>query len=119
VTSSPALEILDRAGDILEKPTASTASLWPKAAAVLARQALEQGLRERLSVHVPGIERANVRVQLLCLLSFMEDSLVAQEVSLTWWALSRACHHHSYELAPTASELATLIDAVGRFVRSA
>jgi hypothetical protein len=40
-------------------------------------------------------------------------------VNLAWWALSRACHHGSYELPPTATELEGLIDVVGRFVRTA
>jgi len=40
-------------------------------------------------------------------------------VNLAWWALSRACHHGSYELPPTAPELESLIDVVRRFVATA
>ena len=32
-----------------------------------------------------------------------------------WGALSRACHHHPYELAPTAGELSGWIEAVEAF----
>ena len=35
----------------------------------------------------------------------------------TWGALSRACHHHPYELAPTAAELARWIEVVEEFGR--
>ena len=109
-------EILDRAGDLLKQPTAATAGLWPRASAVLARQALERGLIEALSEKVPGIQRANVRAQLLCLQTYFEDPQVAHDVNLAWWGLSRACHHLSYELAPTATELEALIDVVDRFL---
>jgi hypothetical protein len=33
----------------------------------------------------------------------------------TWGALSRACHHHPYELSPTAGELVTWIEMVEEF----
>ena len=115
----PSTEILERATDLLNHPTAETAGLWPRATAVLARQALEVGLHEALSARIPGIQRAPVRVQLLCLQSYLEDTEIAHEVNLAWWALSRACHHLSYELPPTAPELVGLIDVVGRFVRTA
>jgi hypothetical protein len=113
------LEILERASDLLNRPTAETAGLWPRATAVLARQALERGLTESLSSLVPGIERASVRAQLLCLQTYLEDTQTAHEVNLAWWALSKACHHLSYELAPTAHELEALIGVVNRFLRSA
>ena len=109
--------ILERAHELLNFPTAETVGLWPRATAVLARQALEVRLHEALSEKLPGIERAPVRVQLLCLQSYFEDSQTAHEVNLAWWALSRACHHLSYELPPTAVELEGWIDVVGRFVR--
>lgn len=32
-------------------------------------------------------------------------------------ALSDACHHHAYELAPTAAELGRRLDAVDRLVK--
>lgn len=115
----PSAEILERATGLLNHPTAETAGLWPRATAVLARQALEVGLHEALSARIPGIQRAPVRVQLLCLQSYLEDTETAHEVNLAWWALSRACHHLSYELPPTAPELEGLIDVVGRFVRTA
>jgi hypothetical protein len=112
-------EILERATDLLNHPTAETAGLWPRATAVLARQALEVGLHEALSAKILGIRNAPVRVQLLCLQSYLEDTKTAHEVNLAWWALSRACHHLSYELPPTAPELEGLIDVVRRFVRTA
>ena len=110
-------EILERATGLLNHPTAETAGLWPRATAVLARQALEVGLHEALSEKILGIQNAPVRVQLLCLQSYLEDTETAHEVNLAWWALSQACHHLSYELPPTALELEALIDVVRRFVR--
>jgi hypothetical protein len=112
-------EILELATALLHHPTAETAGLWPRATAVLARQALEVGLHEALSEKILGIQTAPVRVQLLCLQSYLEDTETAHEVNLAWWALSQACHHLSYELPPTAPELEALIDVVRRFVRTA
>jgi hypothetical protein len=111
-------ELLYRAIDLLERPSADTVGLWPRATAVLARQALERGLTDVLSAKVGGIQRASVRAQLLCLRIFLEDTATADEVNLAWWALTRACHHHSYELPPTAAELRALIDTVDRFVEA-
>jgi hypothetical protein len=117
--SEPATrELLYRAIDLLERPTSETVGLWPRATAVLARQALERGLTEVLSAKVEGIKRAPVRAQLLCLRIFLEDTATADEVNLAWWALSRACHHLSYELPPTAVELRALIDVVDRFLEA-
>ena len=114
----PSAEILERAIGLLHHPTAETAGLWPRATAVLTRQALEVGLHEALSDEVLGIEHAPVREQLLCLQAYLEDTETAHEVNLAWWALSQACHHLSYELPPTAPELEALIDVVRRFVRT-
>jgi hypothetical protein len=111
-------ELLYRAIDLLERPTSDTRGLWPRATAVLARQALERGLTEVLTAKVGGIQRASVRAQLLCLRIFLDDTATADEVNLAWWALSRACHHLSYELPPTAAELRAWIDVVDRFVEA-
>lgn len=111
-------ELLYRAIDLLERPTSGTVGLWPRATAVLTRQALERGLTEVLSAKVGGIQRAPVRAQLLCLRILLEDTATADEVNLAWWALSRACHHLAYELPPTAAELRAWIDVVDRFVEA-
>lgn len=111
-------ELLYRAIDLLERPTSGTVGLWPRATAVLTRQALERGLTEALSAKVDGIQRAPVRAQLLCLRVLLEDTATADDVNVAWWALSRACHHLSYELPPTADELRAWIDIVDRFVEA-
>jgi len=111
-------ELLYRAIDLLERPTSETVGLWPRATAVLARQALEHGLIEALSGKVSGIQRAPVRAQLLCLRILLDDTATADEVNVAWWALSRACHHLSYELPPTAEELRAWIDVVDHFVEA-
>jgi hypothetical protein len=111
-------ELLYRAIDLLERPTSETVGLWPRATAVLARQALERGLTEVLSAKVEGIQQAPVRTQLLCLRIVLGDTATADEVNVAWWSLSRACHHLSYELPPTAAELRAWIDVVDRFVEA-
>jgi hypothetical protein len=39
---------------------------------------------------------------------------LAGNVAFTWGALSSACHHHVYELAPTAQELFLWADTIER-----
>ncbi len=52
-----------------------------------------------------------MRAQLLCLRE-LADEETAERASHAWWALSRASHHHPYELSPTAGELAEWIRSV-------
>lgn len=108
--------LVDAARDLVRRPTTGTAGLWPRAAALLARQALEEALDDLWSKRAPGLERANGRAQLLCLPEYLGDPKLAWEIVFTWSALSNACHHHAYELAPTAAELERRIDAVSRLV---
>ena len=42
---------------------------------------------------------------MLCLGQVIEDEALVADVRAAWSSLSRACHHHHYELAPTAAEL--------------
>jgi hypothetical protein len=58
-----------------------------------------------------------MRTQLICLRSYLEDAPLAARTSHTWSALSRACHHHAYELAPTSTELEDWFAVVGELVR--
>lgn len=98
-------------------PTDHTiARLWPRAAAVLARQALETQLLVVLGGRFPGIQDCPVRTRLLCLRTYLDDRDLAGEVAHTWWALTGACHYRLYELAPSASDLEAWLGAVGRFI---
>jgi hypothetical protein len=47
------------------------------------------------------------------------DAVLPGQLHSTWGALSRACHHHPYELAPTVEELAAWIGVVEDFGRPA
>ena len=84
---------------------------------MLARRALEEALDELWSKRAPGLERATARAQLVCLPEYLGDRGLAGEIVFTWSALSDACHHHAYELAPTAAELGRWLDAVDRLVK--
>ncbi|MDR0489553.1 MAG: hypothetical protein LBG99_09245 [Propionibacteriaceae bacterium] len=39
---------------------------------------------------------------------------VGQPASYAWWALSRACHYHAFELTPTQEEAEHLVGIVAR-----
>ena len=60
-----------------------------------------------------------IRVQLIFLRTYLPDTELATRAGHAWSALSRACHHHAYELAPTAAELRAWIEVVERMVQPA
>jgi len=105
--------LLDLARGLLQRADPKTAGLWPRAAALLGRQALEEGLDAYWTARGLALAACATRPQLICLRSYLPDTSLAARVHHTWSALSDACHHHAYELAPTAQELGTLFDTVG------
>jgi hypothetical protein len=106
--------LLGAARALAGRPNRETQGLWPRASALLARQALEVALKTYWSYVAPGTEEASMRAQLLCLEGYLPGA-IAREAHQAWTALSRASHHHSYELAPTREELlawCSSVDAV-------
>ena len=101
------LQIVAAAEALIKIPQGGSAGLWPRTAAVLGRQAIESALRQYWGRREPGLEHCSSQAQLLCLVAYLSKRELAQETSAAWSALSRACHHHPYELSPTAGELRT------------
>lgn len=104
ITASPR-ELLALATAILDDHEAKWSSSWARAVALLTRQALEDALDDLWRSRNLEMERVSARAQLLCLGAYLKDDDLTSEVRHAWGALSRACHHHPYELAPTAPEL--------------
>jgi len=113
-TDSPD-RLLKAARTLLERPDARTAGVWPRAAAHLTRQALELLLDELWRKRAPGTEKSSTRAQLICLSSYIAGNGLASRVAFTWNVLSHACHHHAYEIAPTAIELRNWLTVVNSF----
>ena len=108
--------LLNHATTLVSAPTPSMQGVWARAAATLARQALETHLDVVLRDLAPGTQTAPARTRFLCLLSLHPDPNLAREVAYAWSALSRAIHHHAYELPPTVEELQRWISSVQHFV---
>lgn len=98
-------DLVSAARDLVRVDDARTAGLWPRAAALLGRQALELAMARLWALTAPGLERTSARCQLLCLRSLLGDRELARRAGAAWGSLSRACHHRVYELPPTAQEL--------------
>ena len=110
-------ELVDAARRMIDDDSRSTVSAWPRAAALLARQALERALAGYWHTRLPGAERLNMRAQLNCAHIYLGRE-IAGELTYTWYALSRATHHHPYELDPTREELSSLVQSAGRLVKA-
>ena len=108
--------LVQTARSLLSRPDPRTAGIWPRAAVLLARQALEAALDELWRRRAPGVEQCSARAQLLCLPEYLRQGDLAARVSNAWTGLSRACHHHVYELPPTAAELDRWIGMVDELV---
>ena len=62
---------------------------WPRAAAVLGRQALEQALDDLWGAVAPRVRDASRHAQLLCLDAFVADPELVSGVRHAWHGLSR------------------------------
>ena len=96
---------------MLEHADETTAGVWPRASALLARHALEQLLEDFWSMTATR----NIRAQLIALRGYAPVKDSASAVSAAYAGLCRGCHHHPYELAPTRAELDGMITAVEQF----
>ncbi|MGY1684422.1 hypothetical protein ACI8AK_02415 [Geodermatophilus sp. SYSU D00867] len=104
--AGPADELLDDADQLLAGDLTTRGGWWPRATGFLLRAALERELAAYWTRAAPGVEQCSMRAQ-LAVLRRPEYAGVrtATDVAAAWLALSRACHHHAYELAPTLAEL--------------
>ena len=113
--SDPA-QLVEMARELLTRASPKTAGLWPRAAALLARNALEMAVDDYWARRRIPLTSCPTLPQLICLREYLGDGDLAGRVHHAWHALSRACHHHPYELAPTAAELGALVDVVGELL---
>jgi len=112
-------ETLSFARGLLDRSDVATRGLWPRAAALLGRQALEDAISWIWLVQAPGLEDCSMRAQMLCLSEYLGNEQVAEEAAHIYARLSWACHHHPYELAPTAIELRAWLEEVSKIIAEA
>ena len=110
-------ELLDAARDLMRRPDAPFGGIWPRAAALLARQALEAAMAELWAANrqTVGLSASTLRSQELCLTAYLDPG-TASRAAYLFAALSRACHYHPYELPPTAAELTGWLDQAAQAV---
>lgn len=103
--------LFDYAEQILDGKVALGSS-GPRTAALLTRCALEEWLDEQsASWALTSCPRPSRRSKLVGLEALGDRSAGARARRL-WEYLSRAAHHHSYELQPSASEVRHLLKQV-------
>lgn len=107
--------VLELARGLLSRADPSTAGLWPRAAALLTRQALEEAVDAYWGARQLPLQSLPTETQLVCMRMMTTDETLPARLHEAWGALSRACHHHPYELAPTVGELAGWIEVVEEF----
>ncbi len=112
--SATGADLLNAARMVLEDSSALPKACWPRACALLARQALESALEAWWAARAPGMAMCDRTTQLRCLPWYLDQPETARLAHITWAGLSAACHHHAYELGPTAAELAAWLDDVDR-----
>ena len=113
-----ALRIVSEAEGLLERANADTASLWPRMASLLGRQAIEIAMSEFWLLRAPGAQNANWRGQFLSLPSYFGNRRLALEAFHAWSSLSGACHYDSYELSPSAIDLRNWLEVVREFAEN-
>jgi len=112
VDDDPVGALLGAARDALAGVLTLPRSQGPRAAALLARRALEELVDAAVDRADPGAREAGMRVKLLCLTVLDPD--VGHRAAWAWHALSECCHQHAYELDPAPAEVADLVGQVER-----
>ncbi len=107
-----AYDLVSASRDLMRIDRPGHAGLWPRAAALLGRQALEAAMASLWEFVSPGLEDHSLRTQLLCLPFLIGDRELGTRSAATWSSLSDACHTRVYEVAPTAPELESWLATV-------
>ncbi|WP_159920546.1 MULTISPECIES: hypothetical protein [Nocardia] len=97
-------ERLETVDLLLAGSVTDAGGLWSRATAWILRIALEQAVDELWLRLAPALVRCPMRAQLIALRAFAGPEEAAR-VAVLWAALSRAAHHHDYELAPSVTDL--------------
>ncbi|WP_231390296.1 hypothetical protein [Nocardia sp. CNY236] len=95
---------MDTVDLLLAGSVTAAGGLWSRATAWILRIAVEQAVDDLWLGVAPALVRCPMRAQLIALRAFAGPD-VAAEVAVLWTALSRAAHHHDYELAPSVTDL--------------
>ncbi|BBY44164.1 hypothetical protein [Mycolicibacterium celeriflavum] len=84
----------------------------PRIAALLARSVLEEWIEEQsASWSSPLLGYPTTRSKIVAL-GAVRGAEVGERTRRIWHRLSRAVHHHAYELQPSAAEIRQLVGAV-------
>jgi hypothetical protein len=103
--------LLDYADDVLD----GTIALGPRAArtaALLGRLALEGWINEQSTSWSSAGEKSPTMNSKLVVLGRNRGANVGERARRVWHSLSRAVHHHAYELQPSAAEVRHLVGQV-------
>lgn len=105
--------LLHQAATVLEEaaPHSNRVACW------IARAALESAVEDRLNrMHAPA-PNATMRSKLTVLeVAAGEGSPIPAQAEYAWSGLTRACHHHAFELSPTLGEVRHLISVVEELI---
>jgi hypothetical protein len=112
-----ARDLLGMSRSVLGRADPQTAGVWPRASALLACRAVEATVHRLWDRRALDLRGCPMRVQLIFLRTYLGDADLAARAGHAWSALSRACHHHAYELAPTAAELRGWLAVVEELVQ--
>jgi len=112
-------DLLSMARQLLARASPETAGLWPRAAALLGRQALERSIDDYWTARQIPLASLPTLQQLICLREYHAEPELAGRVHHAWNALSRACHHHPYDLPPSAGELQGWLETVEAWLSAA
>jgi hypothetical protein len=104
-------QLLDYADQVLDG-TIGLGARSARTAALLTRCAFEDWLDDMsTSWQRPSYERPSTESKLVVLCALHGDT-IGQAAMRAWDGLSRACHHHAYELQPSVMEVRHFIGEV-------
>ena len=79
--------LLEAANGVLNRPELGLGGAWPRAVALLGRQALEEGLDQFWESEFGQMKGANRRTQTLCLGLFLRNPELSDGIKEAWASL--------------------------------
>ncbi|UTI65195.1 hypothetical protein NBH00_03055 [Paraconexibacter antarcticus] len=98
-------DLLRAALALLDEPEPDTATVWPRGAAVLTRQAIETTLDAYWRKTSSQMLFASAADRWVALPSYLGRDPVIRAAEYAWSALSEACHQRAYDVGLTEAEL--------------